>query len=123
MNCINLKMDLSAKTTEPLRINQRIAGASMATRFRVAEVAARHSSGKPGLPADVVLSIADCPYLKVRLHLDRTFNAVCVASIMSSLSIDQQVYPVFCSDSVMNKLPVHSLICLVNAQDSWLKNI
>lgn len=89
----------------------------MATRFRVAEVAARHSSGKPGLPVDVVLSMADCLYLKVRLYLNAT-------SIMSSLSINQkQVYPVSCSFSVINKLPVHLLICLLNAQDSWLKNI
>lgn len=89
----------------------------MATRFRVAEVAARHSSGKPGLPVDVVLSMADCLYLKVRLYLNAT-------SIMSSLSINQkQVYPVSCSFSVINKLPVHLLICLLNAQDIWLKNI
>lgn len=89
----------------------------MATRFRVAEVAARHSSGKPGLPVDVVLSMADCLYLKVRLYLNAT-------SIMSSLSINQkQVYPVSCSFSVINKLSVHLLICLLNAQDSWLKNI
>lgn len=27
----------------------------MATRLRFAEAAARHSSGKPGLPADVVI--------------------------------------------------------------------
>lgn len=105
-------MDLSAKKTETLRIKKRIVEAWMATRFRVAEVAARHSSGKPGLPVDVVLSMADCLNLKVRLYL------------VASLSINQkQVYPVSCSFSVINKLPVHLLICLLNAQDSWLKNI